>query len=784
METIRNWCLPLLLAATQGALLWSGAGSDDPPGLMGAAGVVCALAVETVALGRRRDAPVRALAWTLGTLVLGTVAWPDGWLGIGPSIALYSVAVHCPVPVTVRAVAAVVGVEWVIAAVQEGLRVSLLSQLGLSLGVYVLCAGLGEARRHWRAGRLTAARRLAGAEHARRLAGDQERRRLARELHDVSAHHLTSVVVTVDAARRLEDSRPDLAAEALSFAERTGTETLTTLQRLVGLLRDADAGLTDRRPMSGRIEELVAGFGRLGPPVETWIPGDLAGPAAEAVHGIVREALTNVLRYAPGATARVVVRREDGLLRLTVENGPSRTAAQPGAKGLGAGRGVSGMRERAASVGGELTAGPTGDGGWRVRATLPDGVVQQPPTDQAWRRDVLREQRFTDPALAFTGMILPVSFTLAIMEDWSARARHAAVPGLLVVTVLLALHALPLLWRRRAPWAVLLAVLGTTWLGSAAVVAVPLPSQVAQFLTGGVLVETLAVYAVAAFGQGPARTWPATAAAALGVGCSVTVMSCADGSVAGEAIGRGESVFLALLLSVLLAPLFATVWGAGLVVRRRRLRALANDDFALATSLWHADRAAEAERVRLAGTLRDAVLRHTASLVDAARRGETADVAGAARAALAAMRDMLHGLGDGEDSVGRLTPSPTAADLDALCRAWGTNGREVQLRGLPEAARDVPSAVQVSVYRIVEAALGAGDHGPARVTLRRRRATLLLTVTGVRLAIAGPVAERLRVQVAAGEGRIVCEPAGRLLVSLPVGPVPAPVQEVSPSPYA
>ncbi|WP_051927267.1 sensor histidine kinase [Streptomyces durhamensis] len=197
---------------------------------------------------------------------------------------------------------------------------------------------------------------------------------------------------------------------------RTGVETLTTLQRLVGLLRDADTGNPDRRPMSGRIEELIAGFGRLGRPVETRIPGDLAGPAAEAIHGIVREALTNVLRCAPGAAASVVVWREGGVLRLSVDNGPSRNAGQSGAKGLGAGRGVSGMRERAASVGGELTAGPTDGGGWRVLATLPDDAAGQPP-EQAWRRDVLREQRFTDPALAFAGMLLPLSLIVPALAS-------------------------------------------------------------------------------------------------------------------------------------------------------------------------------------------------------------------------------------------------------------------------------------------------------------------------------------------------------------------------------
>ncbi|MCZ0985916.1 hypothetical protein O1M54_10255 [Streptomyces diastatochromogenes] len=113
---------------------------------------------------------MRALAGTLVAFVLGTVAWPDGYLGLGTLVAVYSVAARCPVPVTVRAVTGAVGVEWGLAAVQDGLRVSLLT-MAIALSVYVLCAGLGEARRQWLGGRLSAARRLAGAEHARRTAG-------------------------------------------------------------------------------------------------------------------------------------------------------------------------------------------------------------------------------------------------------------------------------------------------------------------------------------------------------------------------------------------------------------------------------------------------------------------------------------------------------------------------------------------------------------------------------------------------------------------------------------
>ncbi|MDX3532659.1 histidine kinase, partial [Streptomyces sp. ID05-39B] len=339
METIRNWLLPALLAAGQIIWLWTGAemAGEEVPGSARLAAVLLALAVETVALGRRRQAPVRVLAWTLGTLVFGQVAGYENYFGLGTLVSLYSVAARRPVPVTLRAVAAVVGVEWLMSLVRLGLRPTLATEWALGALVYVACAGLGEVRRQWVRGRMAAARRLAGAEETRRRAAETERRRLARELHDVSAHHLTSVVITADAAGRLGDTRPELTAQALAFAERTGVETLTTLRRLVGLMRDTDGA--DARPMTARIEELLAGFGRLGPPIEADLPDDLAGPAAEAVHGIVREALTNALRYAPGCAAHVEVRRADGVLELTVDNAPPRGTVTSGAGGLGSGRG-------------------------------------------------------------------------------------------------------------------------------------------------------------------------------------------------------------------------------------------------------------------------------------------------------------------------------------------------------------------------------------------------------------------------------------------------------------
>ncbi|MGQ4434714.1 histidine kinase [Streptomyces sp. SAS_260] len=834
METTRNWLLPALLAVGQAAWFLPGNAlrEGELPGAAAFVVIVAAVVGETVALGWRRRTPVAALGWTLGASLVVQSLSADGSADVGPLVALYSVAVRCPARVTVLALAAATACDWGLSIVRIGFRPSLGSELAIAAVVYVVCAGLGEARRQWLAGRLTAARRLAGAEESRQRAGEAERHRLARELHDVSAHHLTSVVVTVDAARRLGGSRPELAAEALSFAERTGGETLTAIRRLVAVMRTAEqadtahdpdgAGHANRfsatgvtgakggtegtggaegaggagrpglrpgpRPMTGPIQELVAGFGRLGRPIAIRMPDDLAGPAAEAVFGIVREALTNALRYAPGAAVRIDVRREEGALDLAVDNDPPRAPAQPAGAGLGSGRGVAGMRERAVAVGGELTAGPGPGGGWRVRATLPDTTGPRRPVVRSRRRDFLREQRLTDGALAFTATVTPLFVALVAAEEWTDRGSWA-LSSIGVLSVLLALHALPLLWRRRAPWAALAGVMATAWLWPVVRVFTELPSRSAQFLVGGGCAELLAVYAVAAYGRGAGRTWPAALAPAFGLAGALTATAAADGSVGdGSSLGGiwawALAVLIALAMGLVICLFLAPVWAAGVAVRGRRLRVLAREDSELADSVRQAEAAADDERRRLAVSLQDAVLRRTAGVVELARQGRLDEVAAEARAALAAMRELLHSLGDAEASRRRLAPQPTAAELDALCRQLRSAGREVTLRGIPGAVAGLPAPVALSAYRVVEAALGAGDRGPARVTLRRRRNTLHITVAGVRLAVAGPVAERLRVQAASAEGRISLDTAGTVRVSLPAGPSAAPAQEVSPSPYA
>ncbi|WP_340378085.1 histidine kinase [Streptomyces sp. SS7] len=640
-ETVRRWLLPALLAVAQLAWLviagpWRG---GDLRAEVAAGAVGCALVVETAALGRRRQAPVSALAWSVGAMAVGLAAWQDGYLALGAPVSLYSVAVRCPLPVTLRAVAAVVGAEWLLSFARAGFRTVPAAEWAVAALLYVLCAGLGEARRKWRARRLTAARRLAGAEEGRRHAAANERQRLARELHDVSAHHLTSVVVTVDTALRLGGTRPELTAEALEFAERTGRETKASLQRLVGLMRDPEP--REAPSLTGPVQQLVAGFGRLGRPVATELPPDLTGPAGEAVHGIVREALTNAVRYAPGAAVRVVVRRDAGRLLLSVTNGPSAARAARPAGITGSGLGVKGMRQRAAALGGELDAGPTAEGGWRVEAVLPD--TGGAPSAEGWRRDVLREQQLADPALAFTAALLPVLFVLVGAEDWSRAARHAAVPSIALVAALFALHGLPLVWRRRAPRAALTGVLATSLLWPLATALAPL-SALSAYFAGGLIAECLAVNALGAYSHRGTRTLPWVLTTGTVSTGALLATAAADGDVPAGGFSWVTGAVLVVPLSLVACAGFALLWGGGLLVRRRRLRVLARDDFALASSAWQADRSAGAERELLAQRLSDAVLHRTERLVELARAGRPDEVAAEARSTLAAMRELLHGL--------------------------------------------------------------------------------------------------------------------------------------------
>ena len=209
------------------------------------------------------------------------------------------------------------------------------------------------------------------------LARAAERARIAREMHDVVAHSVSVMVALSDGAGAALDRAPERSREALRELSRTGRESLADLQRVLGVLDPGpdDDGVTvadDRQePAVSDLAVVVERFRAAGVPV-TATGLDLAVPLDTslrlAVARIVTEALTNVLRHAPGTpSVRVDVRRTTSAVEVEVlDDGGTR----PGTGG-GTGRGILGMRERASTLGGRIDAGPRPEGGWRVRVVLP-----------------------------------------------------------------------------------------------------------------------------------------------------------------------------------------------------------------------------------------------------------------------------------------------------------------------------------------------------------------------------------------------------------------------------
>lgn len=199
-----------------------------------------------------------------------------------------------------------------------------------------------------------------------------ERERIARELHDTVAHHVSAMVIRAQAGRVVAATDPAAAVEALEGVEEEGARTLEEMRAMVAALRDSRTTGADLAPQAGvgdlhRLLRSHAGHLR----VDLDLDVELAAlsPAVDAaVYRIVQESVTNAMRHAVDAT-EVVVRVVADLHRVRV------TVADDGARtGRGrAGYGLTGLRERASLLGGQLRAGPGADRGWRVEVELPRG---------------------------------------------------------------------------------------------------------------------------------------------------------------------------------------------------------------------------------------------------------------------------------------------------------------------------------------------------------------------------------------------------------------------------
>jgi signal transduction histidine kinase len=206
-----------------------------------------------------------------------------------------------------------------------------------------------------------------------------ERLRIARELHDIVAHSIGIIAIQAGAGRRVFDARPDEARDALAAIEATSRETLSGLRRMVTGLRRADLepgpGQAPLGPAPGltAIERLAASTLEAGVKVDVdWhgsrepLPADIDLSAFR----IIQEAVTNVVRHAGTGQCQVCIDRQDGQLSIEVTDS-GRGGSGHGGGVAGTGYGITGMRERAALLGGDFSAGPRPGGGFRVAVRLP-----------------------------------------------------------------------------------------------------------------------------------------------------------------------------------------------------------------------------------------------------------------------------------------------------------------------------------------------------------------------------------------------------------------------------
>ena len=243
-------------------------------------------------------------------------------------------------------------------------------------------------------------------EQERRLAAQDERTRIAREMHDIVAHSLSSIISQADGARyaaasartaraqqtqqaeqqteqaeqpgQAQQSEPDIAEQTLELIADTARDSLTQMRSLLGLLRTDEATAYAPVPTLSDVPALVEQSRRAGLPVTfTGITGTMARTLPQgaelAAYRTVQEALTNALKHSPGAATTVTIHWGKDGLQLRVENDPvSSAVAQHIARPVpGSGNGLRGMSERIALYHGTLTYGLQPDGGWLVEAALP-----------------------------------------------------------------------------------------------------------------------------------------------------------------------------------------------------------------------------------------------------------------------------------------------------------------------------------------------------------------------------------------------------------------------------
>jgi len=375
-----RWALDVLLAllAWAQAVAWASAPPDSlathsPPG----AAKIAVLALMVAPLVVRRIWPIPVFGVMLAACI-GAVLWDRRLVdGLALLIALYTVAALRPRRAALVC-AGLLAITVVVFRVVPGGGAGSSNAIpytgtvaaALGLGLYSATRRAYLAELHDRADRLERERDQQGA-----LAAAAERARIAREMHDVTAHHLTVMVTLSEAAAAASASSPERAAEVMRAVSATGRRALADTRRLLGVLRqrpgqDPAAALAPVPDLS-QLDALIAEVRSAGLQTTLEVHGqapDVPAGVQLTVYRLVQEALTNTLKHGgTGARATVRLAYLPGELRVDIDDdGAGATAPAP----AGVGGGLIGMQERIHAYGGEVKAGPRQPGGWTVSARL------------------------------------------------------------------------------------------------------------------------------------------------------------------------------------------------------------------------------------------------------------------------------------------------------------------------------------------------------------------------------------------------------------------------------
>ncbi len=481
---------------------------------------------------------------------------------------------------------------------------------------------------------------------------------------------------------------------------------------------------------------------------------------------VVQEALTNVVKHARTATARVAISAGPQVLEVTVTDDGARSAA-PGLPASG--HGLAGMRERVELYGGTLESGHRAVGGFEVRATIPlrtEPVDRHEARDDAdvgdspRRRRAVAATRWLAAVKPWSDLLLAGGWLIALELDALTDQYRRGPIGVNVAAV--AIMATAFAWRRRFPLPFVLVV---------GLAAVPLSSGLtsAHSTLVGFYCVTVPMFTVAA--------WETRPRAVAGLACWTA------GVIASGVIWHKPVAGIAggLVMSCLL-------WAAGRVWRRQRMLAerLAEAHALLAAERDDRERLAIAtERARIARELHTLVAQGVVAMIvqaTAARRTFLSDldaaitatqaIEQAGRDALARMRDIL-GVLRAPQASAQVRPQPGLGQLHPLIQRLRDSGRTVELtiEGDPG---PLSAGVDLTAYRIIEAALAAADPRKARavtVMVRFSGNSVEIDVAGGGLLLSRQLRLTVGERVALCHGAVLAPPDGdrvpRLLVRLP-----------------